>query len=415
MKWNIAHIDLSGQATSVESPEGLGTLAYLWWKDVPLGHLSLPASELPLTGQAFRNRAMATLPALAESRDGDIGAALERHASAVRVEGRPELSASVVVCTHERPDQLVRCLKSMQALSIQPAEIIVVDNAPRTEATRRMVARFPSVRYVRAPRLGLDAARNAGISAASGEVVAFADDDVVVHPNWLAGLLHGFSDARVMATTGLVLPAELDTDAQVLFETYWSFNRGYLPVEFDESFVTAARRGASVWKIGAGASMAFRRAVFARIGGFDERLDAGAAGCCGDSEMWYRILAAGWRCRYEPYAVAFHYHRRSLTDFRRQMYFYMRGHTASLLVQYEQHGHVGNLHRALLRMPLTYGLRILRAVRRGFRGPYRSLPDEIRGYLAGLVYYVRHRSDRGETTVRGGSSVRLQMEGRDAA
>ena len=63
--------------------------------------------------------------------------------------------------------------------------------------------------------------------------------------------------------TGLVLPAELRTDAQVLFESHWSFNRGYRARTFDTAFFeTGDRRMAPVWDIGAGVNMAFRRDVF---------------------------------------------------------------------------------------------------------------------------------------------------------
>ena len=85
-----------------------------------------------------------------------------------------------------------------------------------------------------------------------------------------------------------------------------------------------------------------------QVGGFDERLDVGAAGCSGDSEMWYRIMASGGTCRYEPTAVVFHRHRRDLESFKQQIFSYMRGHVAALLIQFEKTGHWGNLRRLFL-------------------------------------------------------------------
>jgi glycosyltransferase involved in cell wall biosynthesis len=134
----------------------------------------------------------------------------------------------VVVCTRERPEQLKRCLGSFQRLSRRPKEILVVDNAPRYEATRRVVAEFSDIRYIREPRAGLDVARNRGICHTSGEIVAFTDDDAIVHRDWIARIRQGFKDPDVMAVTGLVLPAELEAEAQFLFETHWGFGRGYL-------------------------------------------------------------------------------------------------------------------------------------------------------------------------------------------
>src|SRR5690606_24220581 len=147
-----------------------------------------------------------------------------------------------------------------------------------------------------------------------------ADDDVEVHPQWTRRLRRGFADPGVKAVTGLVLPAELETPSQVQFEKYWSFHRGYIPRLYDAAFFERHRRwGVPAWEVGAGANMAFRRQVFEKVGLFDERLDAGAAGCSGDSEMWYRVLAEGHMCRYEPTAVVYHYHRREDEALKKQL------------------------------------------------------------------------------------------------
>ena len=98
------------------------------------------------------------------------------------------------------------------------------------------------------------------------------------------------------------------------------FSAGFVPLVFGQDFFTKTRPfGVPVWRIGAGASMAFRRAVFTAIGTFDERLGAGASGCSEDSELWYRLLAGGWECRYEPSAVVFHCHRSSWKALERQI------------------------------------------------------------------------------------------------
>jgi hypothetical protein len=97
-------------------------------------------------------------------------------------------------------------------------------------------------------------------------------------------------------------------------------------------------------------------------GGFEERLDVGAAGCSGDSEFWNRILHTGGVCRYEPGAVIYHFHRRTVEGLRAQIRAYMRGHIAALLVQYERTGERGNLRRIYRSLPgwyLSQGLRRL--------------------------------------------------------
>ena len=85
---------------------------------------------------------------------------------------------------------------------------------------------------------------------------------------------------------------------------------GIARVDFDRTFFEATKDvGVPAWRLGAGANMAFRRDAFDRVGLFDERLGAGASGCSEDSELWYRLLAEGHRCRYWPSAVVLHHHR----------------------------------------------------------------------------------------------------------
>ena len=135
--------------------------------------------------------------------------------------------------------------------------------------------------------------------------------------------------------------------------------------------------------------MAFRREVFDRAGYFDERLDAGAAGCSGDSEFWHRLLAVGSTIRYEPASVAFHQHRRELGGLKRQIFSYARGHTAALLVQHERTGNRAHLRRAFWDLPLYY---LRRYVRRFFgqrSDADRFLFAELRGWWSGILFYYR--------------------------
>ena len=298
-------------------------------------------------------------------------------------------SVSLVICTRDRPHELTRCLASLPRQTRPANEIVVVDNASRTKDTEN-VCRQAGVRYVREPRPGLDIARNSGARASRGEILAYTDDDVVLHPRWLERLVEAFDTPNIWAVTGLVLPAELATPAQWQFERYWGFGRGFERKDFGESFLQAHRAsGCPTWLIGAGASMAFRRTAFERAGFFDERLDVGAAGCSGDSEIWHRILCAGGTCRYEPSAVAFHYHRREWAGLKKQIRAYMRGHSAALLVQYEQSGRAGNLRRLFVSFPSFYARRLARQMIRGRDASNLLMRDEIAGLLSGVWFYLR--------------------------
>jgi SAM-dependent methyltransferase/GT2 family glycosyltransferase len=234
------------------------------------------------------------------------------------------------------------------------------------------------------------------VREATGELLAFVDDDVEVDPRWLTSLRSAFADPDVMAVTGLVLPAELETEAQVAFENvFGGFGQGFEPVRYDRDFLRASvGRGMPVWKIGAGANMAIRRVAIDLVGEFDERLGAGAAGCSEDSEFWYRLIAEGWACRYEPDSVVFHYHRRDTAALTGQIHDYMRGHTAALFVQFARFGHRGNLRRALLALPNHFAKRGLRELARHAaervglvtRPAVNLYRSEVTGYLDGLRY-----------------------------
>jgi GT2 family glycosyltransferase len=297
------------------------------------------------------------------------------------------LPASVIICTRDRPDQLARCLVSLKTQTLVPTEVIVVDNASVDDRTRS-VALDAGVGYVREDKPGLDIARNSGALAASCPIVAYTDDDTVLHPTWLQRMVAAFDEPAIWAVTGQVLPAELETAAQAVFEKAWGLGKGYERRDYGPAFYEQTRRrGCPVWGIGAGASMAFRREVFDRLGGFDERLDVGAAGCSGDSEYWYRILTAGGVCRYEPSAVIYHYHRRDFEGLARQLRAYMRGHVVALLVQYERSGERGNLRRLLLTLPRAYARKLSRRLAGVHDSSTCLVGEEIRGILEGVVYY----------------------------
>jgi GT2 family glycosyltransferase len=281
----------------------------------------------------------------------------------------------------------------MAAQQSPPGQIIVVDNSDGRTAEAE-VSRFAGVQYLHEPRPGLSVARNAGIRASTGALIAFTDDDVEPCPSWTAEIVRAFSGAQVEAVTGLVLPARLDTPAQCFFQFQMGgFGSECIPMIFDGRFFAETRSmGAQVWRIGAGANMAFRRSLFDRVGLFDERLGAGASGCSEDSELWYRLLASGGSCLFEPRASVVHHHREQWSDLRRQMRAYMRGHVSALFLQARRFGHSGNIRRVFLQLPGYFARAAFRAVRDGGGAPrIQILRDEIAGWFCGLHYAFRPR------------------------
>jgi len=233
-------------------------------------------------------------------------------------------TVTVAVCTRDRPDDLARCLDAIQALNPPPDQIVVVDNAPSTNDTRLLVIQRPGVRYVREPRPGLDWARNRAICESTSDIVAFTDDDVVVDPLWVGALKRTFADfPEAMAVTGLVLPHELETAAQLQFEEYGGFGRGFerrvYRVDQAHGERAVAEHGGT-GKFGTGANMAFRKTVFAEIGDFDPALDVGTVtNGGGDLDMFFRVLRSGHTLVYEPAALVRHRHRRDRGQLVRQI------------------------------------------------------------------------------------------------
>ncbi len=414
-RWEVIRVRLDEPLRAMSAPRNaVGAYVVFWWNDIALGHALIHAGEFPLNEAGVRHKALRAispavgnyllengfkppLPVLRQDPAYNLPATLESLAALNRPleqlvikvpQASREMSVSVIVCTRRRPDQLRFCLAGLQKLDPAPAEIIVVDNAPEERCTLDVVEEFDGVIYCPEAATGLSRARNSGILRSSGEIVAFTDDDVLVHPRWLLGIRDALSQKTVFGMTGLVLPAELETDSQVRFEfDFGGFSGGYRPITFDSFFFNSMlSRGVPVWRIGAGANMAFRREVFSRIGLFDIRLGAGASGCSEDSEFWYRMLAAGMSIRYEPRAVIWHSHRTDLDAFRSQMKQYMQGHVAALLVQFEKHRHFGNIRRLFTALPYHYCQRLARMPLNGDRS---LLFSEILGYASGFFAYFR--------------------------
>jgi glycosyltransferase involved in cell wall biosynthesis len=226
---------------------------------------------------------------------------------------------SVVVCTRDRAKLLERCLESLRRVKYPEYEVIVINNCSSDPEVTAVIDRT-AFRNIRENRPGLDWARNRGIAEARHEIISYIDDDAMASPGWLRGIARGFQDPEVMAVTGLVLPSELDTEAQFLFESYGGMSKGMTA----KSFTAATLPDLGIFaahNFGVGANMAFRRQVFERVGTFDTMLDTGTpSGGAGDIDMFYRVLAAGLTLRYEPDAFIRHRHRRSYSGLRRQIY-----------------------------------------------------------------------------------------------
>jgi GT2 family glycosyltransferase len=118
------------------------------------------------------------------------------------------MTSSILIVSYRRPEALRRCLLSLAAQRCRPGEVVVVwqsDDTPTRDAAQALRGEVPfPVRVVHSPEAGIVPAENRALDAATGEVVALIDDDVVVPPDWLARHLAYYEDPRVGAVGGPV-------------------------------------------------------------------------------------------------------------------------------------------------------------------------------------------------------------------
>jgi len=239
---------------------------------------------------------------------------------------------SIIVSTHDRAESLSCGLPALLSQHYPRYEIVIVDNAPSTDATAQLIQQkysdLPHLRYVREDRPGLSKGLNRGIREARGEIFAFTDDDVIVDAYWLLQLVRAFSVVdNVACVTGLILPRELETPAQFWFEEYGGFSKGFKQRIYDmaDYHPREPLYPYTAGSLGAGASMAFRATFLRSVGGFDPALQAGM-----DIAAFFQVIRQGHRLVYQPAALAYHTHRRTYLELQKQIYSYGVALTAYL-------------------------------------------------------------------------------------
>jgi GT2 family glycosyltransferase len=310
----------------------------------PIGIVELPAPRDVVMPETLTDQIWATLGPQITARHLALGLDVPTSLSLFGLAGARTVAPtmakeriSVVIATRDRPALLLACLLALAESDHPNFEVIVVYNAPTTDASRRVVDQLADrlcLRYVVHPTPGSSAARNAGLRVADAPLVAFTDDDVRVDSRWLSSLGAAFGDdLSVQCVTGLVVPAELDTEAQVWFEQFGGFNKGFIGRRFDmeANRVAGALYPYSPGAFGSGNNSAFRRETLLRLGGFDERLGPGTPARGGeDLDLFLEVVVGGGTLVYEPSAIVHHVHRREYKDLRRQVHDYGVGLSALL-------------------------------------------------------------------------------------
>jgi hypothetical protein len=332
--------------------------------------------------------------------------------------------ATVVVPTNvSRPQQLLTCVERLIDLDYPDLEIVVVDNRRTTEQGEDILASLtglPRVHVVVERRPGISAARNRGVAAATGEIVAFTDDDVEVDRRWLRALGRRFvEERRADAVTGLVVPKELETPAQLWFEQSGSgLDGAYARLSFElaapdraggvplgvprfrvirrvanEALVSTGSLYAT-GEFGIGCNMAFRTEALRSLGGFDEALGAGTPTHGGeDLAALIGLLADGRGLAYEPAAIVHHIHRRGTDELERQLSGYGIGFTAMLvaLIRQDPRHLAGLLGMIPAALRLSLARSSAKQSRRPVDYPSHLARRELRGMVGGPLAYARSR------------------------
>ena len=218
---------------------------------------------------------------------------------------RVVIALSLLICTRDRAESLARTLRSVTEAAAGASdlgiEVVIVDNGSIDDTAARIAAwrhdQRVAVVVVPEPRAGLARARNAGLAACRGRVVAMTDDDCVLHPGYFAAVAARFADVDgPVIVGGRILPGDAaDLPVTIKLEDH---PMTAAPGSFPGGFVM-------------GANMAFTRAVIATIGDFDARFGGGARFVAAeDTDFLFRALGRGIPVAYDPGFVVDHHHGR---------------------------------------------------------------------------------------------------------
>jgi glycosyltransferase involved in cell wall biosynthesis len=210
------------------------------------------------------------------------------------------LPVSVVIPALNEESCINRCLVSVldQDFPREQMEVVVVDNGS-TDATASIARQFP-VRVVDEARPGVARARNTGIRAARGEIVAFIDADCVAKPDWLRELVSGSNEEKIGCFVGDILPMP----------------GGGLISDFihDRRLISQEALLSATPPVAACANIAYRRNVFDEIGYFDEKFIVGEDG----DLFWRFVKSTRFQYRFQRGAVVLHPHPSSLSGLLRR-------------------------------------------------------------------------------------------------
>jgi GT2 family glycosyltransferase len=282
LRWQIRHSFATGAA---------GVFVFSWTDEWHRGGDEITDWDFGVVDRERRPK-----PSLSAIRDAFAEAPFPRHRDWPRI--------SVVVCTHNGERTIRQCLERLTSLRYPQYEVIVVSDGC-TDATDAIAQSIPACTLVRTKHAGLGAARNAGIRHASGEIVAFLDDDAYPDFDWLHYLGATFAESSHAAVGGPNIPPH---DDRLVASCVARAPGGPVHVLITD------REAEHI----PGCNMAFRREALEAVGGFDPRFRVAGD----DVDVCWRLQATGHTVGFCAGAVVFHHRRDSLRGYVRQQYEY---------------------------------------------------------------------------------------------
>jgi O-antigen biosynthesis protein len=281
LDWQIRHAFGTGAA---------GVFVFSWTDEWHRGGQDVTDWEFGLVDRARRPK-----PSLAAVSDNFAAAPFAPEGPWPRV--------SVIVCTHNGERTLAQCLDRAAAISYPDYEVIVVDDGSTDGSAA--VARDRGATLVQTKHCGLSFARNAGVERATGEIVAFLDDDAYPDPDWLRYVAAGL---RSDAYAGLGGPNIPPADDGLVADCVAAAPGGPIHVLISD------REAEHV----PGCNMAFRKSALEEIGGFDERFRVAGD----DVDVCWRLQESGRALGFSAGAVVMHRRRDSVRRYLKQQYGY---------------------------------------------------------------------------------------------
>jgi glycosyltransferase involved in cell wall biosynthesis len=242
---------------------------------------------------------------------------------------------SLIIPTRNRSESLKILLDSLEShnwLKFPDIEVLVVDNASDNCITQKLCSLY-SIKYLYVDQTGQRNALNKGIQSASGDLLAFTDDDVIISSSdWLYRMADHFKEySNLGYVSGNVKALETSTNAQKIWEKRGGLSKGNVSIFWSNDELISQYKF-KIWpliKICAGANSMIPRSVFEKVGLFHPLFDPGAPIPHGGSlEIGYRIIKAGYDLFYDHQALVFHQHPKTEKELHNKMFIYGIGDTA---------------------------------------------------------------------------------------